>query len=78
MYNTSTEEIEKILGETFPNAQMIQVEDKSGGCGAMFEVYVESEKFKNLTIPKQHKLVYEALKDQIKLIHGIRVITKVP
>ena len=32
----------------FPKATDIAVADVSGGCGAMFEVYVEAPDFKNL------------------------------
>ena len=28
-----------------------------GGCGSMYNIFVESEKFKGLRLPKQHQLV---------------------
>ncbi|KAK4872053.1 hypothetical protein RN001_016177 [Aquatica leii] len=75
---TSEQIIRAILKEKFPAAKFISVEDTSGGCGAMYNIYIESDTFKNLSIPKQHKAVYSALEEQIKLIHGLHVQTKIP
>jgi stress-induced morphogen len=72
------EQIERILKKKFPSSQKIQVEDVSGGCGAMFNIYVESEDFKGLSIPKQHRTVYDTLKEQIKNIHGLHLETRIP
>lgn len=62
----------------FPNAKNIVVEDISGGCGAMYHVYVESIDLKGLSMIKQHQAVTNALKEQIKTFHGIRIETKIP
>lgn len=70
-------EIMSLLSKKFPNAAKINVRDKSGGCGEMFEIYVETDEFRGLTIMKQHRSVYDALEAQIKKIHGLHVITKV-
>jgi len=59
----------------FPKATDIAVMDVSGGCGAMFEVYVEAPDFKGMRVVKQHQLVNEALKSQIKEMHGLRIST---
>ena len=61
----------------FPNATDIAVVDTSGGCGAMFEVFIEAPNFKGLRLVKQHQLVNEALKTEIKEIHGLRISTAV-
>lgn len=74
----SEKELETILSNRFPEAKAIKVNDVSGGCGAMYEVFVESDEFKGLTIVKQHQCVCDALKVQIKSFHGIRVNTRVP
>jgi len=66
------------LRSTFPDASQIHVEDISGGCGAMYQIYVEDNKFNGLSKVKQHQLVNEALKDEIKSMHGIRISTAVP
>ncbi|CAG9835614.1 unnamed protein product [Diabrotica balteata] len=66
--------LEKLRGR-FPSASSIHVEDTSGGCGAMFNVSIETSDFKGLSIPKQHKIVYDALKEEISKIHGIHLQT---
>lgn len=64
-----------VLNSKFPKSS-IKVEDISGGCGAMFEVHIESSDFKNLSTVKQHQLVNAALKDEVKQMHGIRIFTQ--
>lgn len=72
------EEIKTILQKRFPSAENIVVEDVSGGCGAMFNISIETIDFKGLSIPKQHRTVYDTLKNQIESIHGLHLETKVP
>lgn len=71
----SERKIQKILDTSFPNAKSIEVKDISGGCGAMYEIFVEAPQFKGLTIVKQHKLITQALKEEIKDMHGLRIHT---
>ncbi|XP_057368255.1 bolA-like protein 3 [Daphnia carinata] len=68
----------EVLKQKFPKAKYIEVQDISGGCGAMYEIYVETLDFKGLNTIKQHRLVTEALKQQIKDMHGVRIHTKLP
>lgn len=49
--------IKQALKRSFPNATDIMVQDISGGCGAMFEVYVFSNEFKGVARVKQHMAV---------------------
>ena len=63
------------LQTKFPGATDIQVVDVSGGCGSMYEVFVEASEFHGLRIVQQHKLVTEALKEEIKAMHGLRIST---
>ncbi|RNA28021.1 bolA 3 [Brachionus plicatilis] len=80
--NQSTEGEQKLidlLRARFPAAKSIEVVDISGGCGAMYTIYVESEDFKNLRTVKQHQLVNECLRNEIKEnMHGLRIQTAVP
>jgi stress-induced morphogen len=64
-----------VLRKKFPGAVDIQVADVSGGCGSMYEVYVESPEFKGLRMVQQHRLVTEALSEEIKAMHGVRITT---
>ncbi|KAF9940303.1 hypothetical protein BGZ67_007933 [Mortierella alpina] len=63
------------LFEKFQPSKLI-VEDISGGCGSMYQVEVVSPSFKDLSMVKQHRLVNDALKEEIKGMHGIRLTTK--
>lgn len=47
----------------------------SGGCGSFYAISVEHESFKGLTMIKQHRLVNDLLKDDIKDMHGLQVST---
>ncbi|KAJ9601317.1 hypothetical protein L9F63_000539 [Diploptera punctata] len=70
--------VKDILQNRFPQAKTIDVVDISGGCGAMFEIVIESQDFKGLSTVKQHRLINEALKEEIKDMHGLRIHTSVP
>ena len=65
------------LKQNFPSATDIAVVDISGGCGSMYEVFVESPDFKGLRLVKQHQMVTEALKGEIRDMHGLRISTVV-
>lgn len=64
-----------ILSESFL-PKNIQVKDVSGGCGSMFAILVESDRFQGLSMIKQHRLVNEVLKDEIAKWHGLQLKTK--
>mmetsp|Transcript_26623 Transcript_26623/g.86185 ORF Transcript_26623/g.86185 Transcript_26623/m.86185 type:complete len:112 (-) Transcript_26623:70-405(-) len=59
-------------------ATSAEVNDVSGGCGSFYKIDVESPKFRGLTIVKQHRLVTDALKDEIAQAHGVTITTKAP
>ncbi|KAF1965602.1 bola-like protein [Bimuria novae-zelandiae CBS 107.79] len=56
----------------------LEVQDISGGCGSMYALQIESERFKGLSVIKQHKMVNEVLKEEIKGWHGVQLRTKAP
>lgn len=62
----------------FYQAKDIQVNDISGGCGAMYEITVESYEFQGISRVKQHQMIVDALKEEIKDMHGVRIHTIVP
>ncbi|KAG7283717.1 hypothetical protein CRUP_034341 [Coryphaenoides rupestris] len=70
--------ISRVLKEKFPLASSLKVVDISGGCGAMYEVHIESNEFKGKRIIQQHQLVNQALKNEIEGMHGLRIFTDVP
>ncbi|KAG8001551.1 BolA-like protein 3 [Nibea albiflora] len=70
--------IVQILKEKFPLASSLKVVDISGGCGAMYEIHIESSEFKGKRTIQQHQLVNQALKEEIQGMHGLRIFTDVP
>ena len=67
-----------MLKQRFPKAKCIEVQDISGGCGSMYAIYVETIEFKNIKTVKQHQLINEVLKAEIKNnMHGLRIQTAV-
>ncbi|XP_062064697.1 bolA-like protein 3 isoform X1 [Lepus europaeus] len=52
--------VTQILREKFPRATAIKVTDISGGCGAMYEIKIESEDFKEKRTVQQHQMVNQA------------------
>ncbi|XP_059798781.1 bolA-like protein 3 isoform X2 [Balaenoptera ricei] len=73
MFASQTEgelKVTQILKEKFPRA--------TGGCGAMYEIQIESEEFKEKRTVQQHQMVNQALKEEIKGMHGLRIFTSVP
>ncbi|XP_012890057.1 PREDICTED: bolA-like protein 3 [Dipodomys ordii] len=48
------------------------------GCGAMYEIKIESEEFKEKRTVQQHQMVNQALKEEIKGMHGLRIFTSIP
>lgn len=70
--------VTRVLREKFPRASAIRVVDISGGCGAMYEIHIESEEFKEKRTVQQHQMVNQALSEEIKAMHGLRIFTSVP
>lgn len=64
----------KIKSELQPTS--LEVQDISGGCGSMYGLEIVSEKFKGLSVIKQHRLVNEVLGEEIKKWHGVQLKTR--
>ncbi len=45
----------------------------TGGCGSFYSITLSSPLFKGLSTIKQHRLVNECLKEEVKDIHGLQV-----
>ncbi|HIF63339.1 MAG TPA: BolA family transcriptional regulator [Deltaproteobacteria bacterium] len=71
-------EIEKILGEAIAGAQ-VQAEDTKGNSGDHFRVIVVAEVFEGLGMVARHRVVYEALGDNMReRIHALTMETLTP
>ncbi|GFR45406.1 hypothetical protein Agub_g6781, partial [Astrephomene gubernaculifera] len=66
------------LKESIKGVQHIEVQDTSGGCGAMYRIAITAEDFKDQPIVKQHQLVHRVLAEELKQWHGISLTTKSP
>lgn len=66
-----------LLGQAFPDASDVSVEDRTGG-GDHFLVVVRSARFDGLPLLEQHRLVNEALAAPLAdgTIHELRIQTK--
>ncbi|WWD16087.1 hypothetical protein CI109_100512 [Kwoniella shandongensis] len=62
------------LRSAFPG-ERLEVQDVSGGCGSFYAILISSPAFKGLSTIKQHKLVNQCLKEDIKGIHGLQLKT---
>jgi len=69
-------EIDKLLRSSPLKPTHIDVKDTSGGCGAFFEIFVESSEFNGKTLIQQHQMVNEVLKNELRQIHGVTLKTK--
>lgn len=44
-----------------------------GGCGSMYAIDIAAKKFEGTSIVKQHRMVNDVLKEEIKGMHGLQV-----
>ncbi|KAI8992414.1 bola protein [Pilobolus umbonatus] len=65
----TTESLQSIIVERL-QATHADVTDLSAGCGQMFEVTIVSPLFEGKRLLARHKLVNEALKEEISKIHA--------
>ncbi|KAL9543636.1 hypothetical protein MBANPS3_008023 [Mucor bainieri] len=53
----------------------LRVADVSGGCGSMYAIDIAAAKFEGTSIVKQHRMVNDVLKEEIKGMHGLQLKT---
>jgi stress-induced morphogen len=77
MGGVSTQPLQALLENAFPDATELNVEDRTGG-GDHFQVTVASPRFSGLSLLEQHRLVNEALSEPLRdgTIHELRIKTK--
>ncbi|KAM0791623.1 hypothetical protein ACM66B_006062 [Microbotryomycetes sp. NB124-2] len=73
---TEGEQLLKSKLEKELDGAKVQVQDVSGGCGSFYAISIAHPSFKGLTKMKQHRLVNELLKDEIKDMHGLQVSSR--
>ena len=72
-----SERLPSLLEGAFPDAQGVEVVDRTGG-GDHFHVTVVSPRFAGLSLVDQHRLVYAALQTPLEdgTIHELRIKTR--
>jgi stress-induced morphogen len=77
MGSVSTQPLQVLLENAFPDATELSIEDRTGG-GDHFQVTVSSPRFAGLSLLDQHRLVNEALAEPLRdgTIHELRIRTK--
>ena len=72
-----SERLQSLLEGAFPDAQGVEVVDRTGG-GDHFHVTVVSPRFAGLSLVDQHRLVYDALASPLAdgTIHELRITTR--
>ena len=53
--------------------EKLEVEDISGNCGTSFSIKLTSPDFKGKSIIMQHRMVNDALKEEMKEIHALQI-----
>jgi len=73
----SAERLKSLLTEAFPDADELDVQDRTGG-GDHFQVIVTSPSLTGLSLVEQHRRVYEVLAAPLAdgTIHELRIKTK--
>ncbi|KAK9685731.1 hypothetical protein K7432_015400 [Basidiobolus ranarum] len=71
------ESLQQVLLERL-EAEYVDVVDISGGCGQSFEVVIVSSKFEGKPPLQRHRLVNEAVKEEINQVHAFTQKTYTP
>lgn len=73
---SSKENEMKTLLQDKLNTTDVKVVDISGGCGSMYKIEVTSPVFTGKSRVLQHRMVNDILKEEIKQMHGLTLVTK--
>ncbi|KAI3378752.1 hypothetical protein SNEBB_010391 [Seison nebaliae] len=65
--------IRSLIALSLPKAEKIEVEDISGGCGAMYEIRVISNEFTGMNRVKRHQMINASVKSLSSSWHGCRI-----
>ncbi|XP_020088972.1 protein BOLA2 [Ananas comosus] len=66
------EDVEAALNSALSPSHL-EVIDTSGGCGASFDIEIVSEKFEGKRLLDRHRMVNNALAEQMKHIHALSI-----
>lgn len=69
--------IDNLLNEKLKPTKL-QIVDISGGCGQSFQVNIASEAFEGVSAIKRHRMVHEAIKQEMEGIHALNIVAVTP
>jgi stress-induced morphogen len=74
---SATERLRALLEQAFPDAEQLEVHDRTGG-GDHFQVVVAAPRLRGLPLLEQHRLVNQALAEPLAdgTIHELRIKTR--
>ncbi|KNC48875.1 BolA domain-containing protein [Thecamonas trahens ATCC 50062] len=75
--SVGTDELKAKIQAAF-SPVFLDVQDVSGGCGQSFDVIVVSEAFEGVALLDRHRMVNDAVADEIKAIHAFSLKTWTP
>ncbi|KAI6038885.1 bola protein [Pisolithus marmoratus] len=74
---TTCEALEEAIRKSF-QVSHLEIEDQSSGCGASYAIVLVSEDFEGKPSLARHRMVNEALKEQISQMHAFSQKTFTP
>mmetsp|Transcript_6642 Transcript_6642/g.12265 ORF Transcript_6642/g.12265 Transcript_6642/m.12265 type:complete len:90 (+) Transcript_6642:210-479(+) len=79
MTTYTAESVDALVRVAVPDAEHVEVEDQSGGCGGKFLVIVVSKVFEGMPLLDRHRMVQDSLGDALKGdIHALTLKTWTP
>jgi len=79
LLNVAAGDIEaKLRADLTLKPTVVTVKDISSGCGSFFHVDITSPSFQGKKLVDQHRMVNEAIKEEIRAIHGLTINTRTP
>ncbi|KAG1852656.1 bola protein [Suillus discolor] len=63
------EDLERAIRAAFPVSHL-DIEDQSSGCGSSYAILLVSEAFEGKTTLARHRLINQALKQEISQLHA--------
>ncbi|KAG2076427.1 bola-like protein [Suillus decipiens] len=65
----TVEDLERAIRAAFPVSHL-DIEDQSSGCGSSYAILLVSEVFEGKTTLARHRLINQALKQEISQLHA--------
>ncbi|MES1915809.1 MAG: hypothetical protein MHM6MM_007707 [Cercozoa sp. M6MM] len=74
-WHATAAELQSLLQQEFGDGSVVQVEDRSGGCGSFFHIVVVSDSFSKQPRVRRQMRVNKALGEHLASVHGVTMQT---